>query len=66
MNQDCTFDLFFSTLGSNYIVFCRTISKKIGGKSAITHKKVHLTRNGAERWGAKSLKKKRGDAKSHN
>jgi len=32
----------------------RTIDKKIGDKSAIKHKKVHLTRKGAKRWGAKS------------
>jgi len=37
-----------------------TIGKKIGGKSAIKHKKVHLTRKGAKIWGAKSLKKKEG------
>jgi hypothetical protein len=38
----------------------RKIDKKIGGKSAIKHKKVHLTRKEGKRWGAKSLKKKRG------
>jgi len=31
-----------------------TIGKKKGGKSAIKHKKVHLTRKEAKRWGAKS------------
>jgi hypothetical protein len=36
----------------------RTIDKKIGGKSAIKHRKVQLTGKGAKRWGAKSLKKK--------
>ena len=36
------------------------IGKKIGGKSAIKHKKVHLTRKGAKRQGAKSLKKNKG------
>jgi len=43
----------------------RTIDKKIGGKSAIKHKNVNLTRKGAKRWGVKSLKKKKG-SKSHN
>jgi len=38
----------------------RTIGKEIGGKSAIEHNKFHLTRKGAKRWGAKSLKKKMG------
>jgi len=42
----------------------RTIGKKIGGKSAITHKKVHLIIKGAKRWGAKSLKKNEG-VKNH-
>jgi len=34
--------------------------QKDRGKSEIKHKKIHLTRNGAKRWGAKSLKKKTG------
>jgi len=41
----------------------RTIGKKIRSKSAIKHKKVHLTRKGAKSWGAKSLKIKRGGCK---
>ena len=42
----------------------RTNGKKIGGKSAIKHKKVHLTRTGG--MGCKIAQKKRGGAKSHN
>jgi len=38
----------------------RTIGKTIGGKSAIKHNKVYITRKGAKRWGAKSFQKKEG------
>jgi len=44
----------------------RTIDKrKIGGNSAIKHKKVHLTREGAKHRVQNRSKKRRG-AKSHN
>jgi len=47
-------------MGHKMVVQNHTIGKKIGCKSAIKHKMVHLTRKRAKIWGAKSLKKKEG------